>query len=420
MNQTKVTKKNTDVVDPDKKAKKPWQAYLSGSPTLFFSLIVHLVFAALAAYFIVQRIEIRRKPNFSEVSVKSSSAAAAQAQHQVEMTKKKYAMTTPDITQRIVTTGFSPITLPEIAMPSDSSATSASKMGAAEVSGLGVNSGPGMGMGSTLASPAVQIDTVALAASAFGVTNGSGLGLVGHFYDLKQTRNRQATGIENRTYYSTISAFLDAGWPEGYFKNYFMANQVLYLPQLFIPHMLSEAAPKAFGVEKEVQPGLWIALYKGKFQVPITGTYRLVGCGDNLMKISVNGKLVMNQDYRTQVQNNPADIYIYTVNNRLTPKFTASDWMSLTEGQANGIQILIGDDGGDCGFWLMVEEKGYPYHKTPEGYPILPLFKVSTVHLPPADTNCPPYDNRYLGWTMAGDEANAGSTESIPDKTPTN
>jgi hypothetical protein len=83
--------------------------------------------------------------------------------------------------------------------------------------------------------------------------------------------------------------------------------------------------------------------------------------------------------------------------------------MELKEGEVNDIQLLIGDELGVCAFWLMVEEKDYAYHKTPEGSPLLPLFKVSTVHMPPTDDGCPPYDKRYMGWTMAGDETNASS-----------
>ncbi len=286
---------NKEPVDPDKKAKKPWQAYLSGSPTLLISILLHILLAILAAFFIVQRIETKRKQSFTEVAVKASGSAAAMAEHQVEMTRKKNAMTTPDITQRITTTGLSPITMPEISLPSDSSASSSSKMGAAQVAGLGTGMGAGTGTGSSMESSAIQIDTQAIAASAFGMTNGDGLGLLGHFYDLKQTRDKKPTGIEQNhlRYYQLIKQFEDADWPNGFFNDFYTAKQALYLPQLFVPIMPTENAPKAFGVDKEVKFGYWLALYKGQFVVPKTGTYRFMAFGDAVIHARVNHKTVL-------------------------------------------------------------------------------------------------------------------------------
>jgi hypothetical protein len=441
MEQRKETKKVIGPVDPDRKAKKPWQAYLSGSPTLLISILLHIILAFLAAFFIVQRIEVKRKQNFAEVTIKSSSAAAAKAEHQVEMTKKKNSMTTPDITQRITTTGLSPITMPEISLPSDSSASSSSKMGAAQMSGMGTGMTPGTGVGTSMqAASTIQIDTQAIAATAFGLTNGNGLGLSGHFYDLKQTRDKKPTDIEDHgiLYYQLIQQFEDANWPNGFFNDYYTAKQTLYLPQLFVPFMPTEEAPKAFGVDKEVKSGYWLALYKGNFIVPKTGTYRFFTFGDAIIHIRVNQKNIIklntavkddNRDYvltfeggKMTESEDHTGAYFYPIRKNLSLHLAPTEWMNLEEGHVNDIQILIGDNYGVTAFWLLVEEKDYPYHKTPEGFPLLPLFKVSTVHMPPADENCPPYDKRYMGWTTAGDDTGSSDGSSTPptDNPPAN
>jgi hypothetical protein len=189
--------------------------------------------------------------------------------------------------------------------------------------------------------------------------------------------------------------------------------------------MPTEEAPKAFGVDKEVKSGYWVAVYKGKFMVPKTGTYRFRAFGDCLIHVRVNHKNVLSiicgvipdenkkpHDVLNYVENGRIvqrdehpESYLYPVEKDLSLHFAHGDWMNLEEGQVNDIELLIGDNVGVCGFWLMVEEKDYPYHKTPEGFPLLPLFKVSTVRMPPTDEHCPPYDKRYMGWTIAGEDA---------------
>jgi hypothetical protein len=441
MSDTRETKRIAGPVDPDQKARRPWQAYLTGSPTLLISILLHILLAILAAFFIVQRIETKRKQNFNEVSVKSSSSAAAQAQHQKEMTKKQHSMTTPDITQRITTTGLSPITMPEISMPSDSSASvSSSKMGSAAMSGMGTGVGPGTGTGMAMASTAVQIDTSAIAASAFGLTNGNGLGLSGHFYDLKQTRDKKPTDIEDHgnLYYQAVQKFEDSDWPNGFFNDYYQAKQTLYLPQLFVPFMPTEEAPKAFGVDKECKSGYWLALYKGNFIVPKTGVYRFFVFGDCMIHIRVNHKdiiklgtseteghdyVVSYVDGKNVRSEDHTGAYLYPIRKNLSLHLAPTAWMNLEEGHANDIQILIGDDVGVTAFWILVEEKDYAYHKTAEGFPLLPLFKVSNVHMPATDENCPPYDKRYMGWTVQGDDTSGSETtpaSTTPDATPTN
>ncbi len=128
------------------------------------------------------------------------------------------------------------------------------------------------------------------------------------------------------------------------------------------------------------------------------------------MKVRLNNNLVLDQAIHSLEK--PG--YEYTINEETSPTFKFGEWMELPEGRSNHIQILIGDDGGACAFYLLVEEKGQTYAKAPQGSPILPLFKVSTVRMPAMTKNIPPYDPTYLGWTIPGDDQNSDHATENP------
>ena len=53
---------------PVKKVKRPWQALFAGSPVLILVLILHALFAAIAAYLIVSSFTKERKKQFTETA----------------------------------------------------------------------------------------------------------------------------------------------------------------------------------------------------------------------------------------------------------------------------------------------------------------------------------------------------------------
>jgi len=53
------------------------------------------------------------------------------------------------------------------------------------------------------------------------------------------------------------------------------------------------------------------------------------------------------------------------------------EWITLEPGVAKDIDIIIGDENGDCGFIVAVEEEGVEYENGPQGYPVYPIFRTS-------------------------------------------
>lgn len=63
------------------------------------------------------------------------------------------------------------------------------------------------------------------------------------------------------------------------------------------------------------------------------------------------------------------------------------------------LDILIGDWGGECGYFLLVEVEGQTYQKMPDGTPILPLFQVGSKLPVPKGPECPPISESDSVWT---------------------
>ena len=118
-----------------------WQRATS-SKVLMLSIVVHLVFGAAATYFVVQRIQMKRKMTF-EGGPPTVNASKRALEHKVSLGKKKAVMSAPAQAKRIMSTGLAKVALPEL--PSLPSATEAvpNKMGG--MGGVGTSFGSGGG-----------------------------------------------------------------------------------------------------------------------------------------------------------------------------------------------------------------------------------------------------------------------------------
>lgn len=120
-----------------------------GMRFLVISIAVHIVLGLIAAVWVVQTYNVSRKLTFQSCPP-SLNRATRPIEHKVQMAKKRSTMTAPAI-KRIVSTGISKVTLPEMpAMPT--SPTSPNQMAAASGASLGAAAGPmGTGGGSARA-----------------------------------------------------------------------------------------------------------------------------------------------------------------------------------------------------------------------------------------------------------------------------
>lgn len=225
---------------------------------------------------------------------------------------------------------------------------------------------------------------------AFGRSERGTGALVGIFYDLKQTQQREPVPGNGKDYAKFVDEFLVSGFDEALFNKFFRAGLPLYTTQIATGRLNAEAAPKAFGVEGVVKPRSWVVHYKGQITPPADGSYRFVGAADDMMAVAINRRVVL-------VGNHPATKFPTLGWKPPADRGGApaahsgaiyGDWVELRADQPVDLDILIGErPGGVFNAMLLYEKKGETYPRTKKGEIVLPLFQVAPL---PMD------DARYL------------------------
>jgi hypothetical protein len=196
------------------------------------------------------------------------------------------------------------------------------------------------------------------AVANFGAATASGGTLIGIFYDLKQDQKGKPV---NADYLKVFADFVDSGWDEAVLSRFFRVTRPIYATEVFTPYMPASDGPKAFGVENVVEPSHWMVVYKGQVSPPEDGTYRFVGCADDIMAVAVNGKttLVTLWAGRTNPTNWVPQDPGYK-NHR--DEIRSGDWFTCRKDQIIDLDILIGEfPGGKSGAWLTYQKKGEQY-----------------------------------------------------------
>jgi hypothetical protein len=108
------------------------------------SILIHLIFGAAATYFIVQRVQLKRKMTF-QGGPPAVNASKRALDHSVSLGKKKAVMSAPAQAKRIMAAGLAKVALPDLpSLPSSSDAVP-NRMGG--VGGVGTSFGAGGGGG---------------------------------------------------------------------------------------------------------------------------------------------------------------------------------------------------------------------------------------------------------------------------------
>lgn len=215
---------------------------------------------------------------------------------------------------------------------------------------------------------------------SFGSTRRADGTLIGILYDLKQTQRHEPVPDYAKNYAPALDAFLVSGLDESLLNRYFRAPLPLYTTQLVIPRMSAQAAPRAFGVENEVEPRYWLIHYKGQISPPEDGTYRFVGNFDDVLVIAINRRVVLdgcrpNTKLPLLGWTEPADKGPEVAANELA---RYGDWLDLKADQPVDIDILIGErPGGVFHGVILYEQKGRSYPLDAKGHAVLPLFQLA-------------------------------------------
>jgi len=254
--------------------------------------------------------------------------------------------------------------------------------------------------------------------SGFGSFKGASTLLAGYFYDMKQTSDRKPTGMTPELWRPIMAKYIAQGWDDSLLEPYYKSKLPLYTSAFAISTRLSEEGPKAFGLEKEVQPAMWVAHYHARVMAPQEGEYRLVGFGDDLMEVKIKGAYVLDAGWVSLSRKVDLHQSLPIVWSKFYGK-AGEDRSSEMPGMgpANGflkmgptfhmdtaepvdMDVLIGDQGGEVAFFLLIEKVGNTYEKLPDGTPKLPFFQISTAPAPTFQNNeeHPPYSTTPEPW----------------------
>lgn len=237
----------------------------------------------------------------------------------------------------------------------------------------------------------------AQAESVFGARKKKSGALVGIFYDLKQTQQRQPVPNALENYPKALDEFMVAGFDETLLNRYFRAALPLYSTQFSVQSMSAAAAPQAFGVDSVVKPSLWVVHYKGQISPPADGTYRFVGGADDVLIVAINRKVVL----AGQLPTTKFPKLNWTQPSDAGPRVAAmneavyGDWLDLKANTPVDIDLLVGERPGGVFYGvLLYEKRGETYPKNSNGRAILPLFQLAPQPAPNSQrllTNQPPW-----------------------------
>ncbi len=415
-----------------------WQKIGAGSLTI--SIIFHVILLIIGLFWILRIIPA---PPEKSVDFMPPSGGGGTPAAETKANQQRIRMTQPNMPRVAAIGATSNFTLPE---PED--ATRMTSMGSLSAGGLsaglggkgsgggrgdgkgtGVGSGfgPGMGGGNGNKNP-------------FGMIDPNKGALVGTFYDLKQTKNGKPTGMTDTKMREELKEITRRGFKESVFNDYFKAPRKLYQTKFFIPLMPADAAPAAFEVEKEVQPRMWVVVYRGAVKAPKTGKFRFVGSCDDFLVIRFNNHPAFDYGYtmagtgmhlfknfgalngtaenpevakevrRLTPNKLPMTFYKYstiaTHNENIGGEAVGPEF-EVQAGRTYPIEIMIGEiPGGFFSLELMIEEIGATYQKDPAGFPILPLFRLDTGLPDPPTGEAPPFDPNGPVWPFAQGSAN--------------
>lgn len=198
-------------------------------------------------------------------------------------------------------------------------------------------------------------------APTLGVADRGGSALIGILYDFKQDQKRHTVPTDRNSFEREVAAFIDRGFDEGMLNKYYRVPRPMYTTELWIDTIDADTAPKAFGVEKTVQPWRWMVHYKGQVTVPEDGVYRFLGDADDFVAVAVNGKTVL-VNVMAGTANTLKTKWYAKEKFDLEGVFTAGDWIELKAGKPFDMDVVTGDSpGGQFRCLLAVQKKGATY-----------------------------------------------------------
>lgn len=108
--------------------------------------------------------------------------------------------------------------------------------------------------------------------------------LPGECYRLKEGSPKESLAV--------VKEFVDAGWDAGKLESLSKSDCLLYGTSFYLPLCSSSVVPSCF-MMNDGQSGGVLVLYKGVVEAPVSGRFRFVGMGDDMLLVRFGEKLVL-------------------------------------------------------------------------------------------------------------------------------
>ncbi len=249
--------------------------------------------------------------------------------------------------------------------------------------------------------------------TGFGSDTGTSAQLAGYFFDMKQASDRKPTGMNPGKWAALLSKYVDAHWDESMLTPFYKSKSPLYTDRFAISTRKSEEAPKAFHLEGEVKPAMWAVHYHGKVSAPAEGDYRFAGFGDDVLAVKIDGQLVLDAGWDPMTRDdslhkpypvNWSPVYLAHDKTGRRGSYKLGRVFHVRAGDPVDLDVLIGDEGGWCAFYLMIMKVDNTYETLPDGTPKLPFFQLDNRSVPSfgAKEEHPPFSITPEPWQGAG------------------
>lgn len=174
--------------------------------------------------------------------------------------------------------------------------------------------------------------------------------------DLKRDRSGKPTSIGR---VQAIREFTDGSWNLNQLtRKYYSAENKLYGSYWMIPNGPASKAPKAFGVEDEIEPSGIAAFYEGSYTPPRDMEIRLCGMADDVLIVRLNSRIILDASW----QRGYSDTELDDSGPKLSgiPKnIRYGEWIKLRAGEVYDLKILLSEiPGGAFCCFLFYQEKG--------------------------------------------------------------
>jgi len=241
----------------------------------------------------------------------------------------------------------------------------------------------------------VFMDFPEITETTVGTPTSIGNDLEGVFYDFKRARdghwiatdedlNQDITG-----WLLKINRFIKSGFDPATLSRYYRSNRKMYARCLVVPMTDTSIGPSNFDTP-DSGGGFWMVHYKGKLVHKDGITFRFRCTADYFIVIRVDGEIVWAGVWNTperyaDFQTLVGGLYSPRLDTRgaffNNDRSMAGEWITLEPMVAKDIDIIIGDENGQMGCIIAVEEKDKvgEYEKNKYGQPIYPAFRTAAL-----------------------------------------